>query len=119
MLRNDLVQIAEWIGEGAHVLDLGCGDGALLAHLRDTRRCPGYGVDVADASVVECVRRGVNVIQADLEAGLRMFGDAMFDTVVLSQTLQAMRQVESIATGGDVCRFEFEQQAVAAGSSAS
>jgi len=96
MLRQDLAQIAAWIDGGSRILDLGCGDGALLAHLRDTRQCAGYGIEIADASVLACVGRRVNVIQADLESGLRMFADNMFDTVVLSQTLQAMRNVESI-----------------------
>ena len=96
MLRQDLVQIAGWIAPDARILDLGCGDGALLAHLRDTRRCAGYGIEIADDAVLSCVRRGVNVIQADLESGMRMFGDGMFDTVVLSQTLQAMHNVESV-----------------------
>jgi len=96
MLRQDLVQIAAWIPPNARILDLGCGDGTLLAHLRDTHNCSGYGVEIADASVLACVRRRVSVIQADLEAGLRFFPDDMFDTVVLSQTLQAMRNVEAV-----------------------
>jgi len=96
MLRQDLAQIALWIESDARILDLGCGDGALLAHLRDTHNCAGYGIEIADGSVFECVRNQVNVIQADLESGLRMFADAMFDTVVLSQTLQAMHNVEAI-----------------------
>jgi len=96
MLRQDLAQIASWIESNTRILDLGCGDGALLKHLRDSRNCTGYGIEIADASVLECVRREVNVIQADLESGLRMFADAMFDTVVLSQTLQAMHNVEAI-----------------------
>ncbi len=95
-LRADLELIAGWIAPGAHVLDLGCGDGALLAHLRDAKRCRGYGVDISDDNVLAAVRRRVNVIQADLEAGLRMFRDDMFDIVVLSQTLQAMRRVEDV-----------------------
>jgi methionine biosynthesis protein MetW len=95
-LRQDLAQIVEWMPRGARVLDLGCGDGALLAHLRDSLGCAGYGIEIADASVYESVRRRVNVIQADLESGLRMFADGMFDAVVLSQTLQAMRNVEAI-----------------------
>jgi methionine biosynthesis protein MetW len=95
-LRQDLVQIAAWIPRDARILDLGCGDGALLAHLRDSHNCAGYGIEIADDSVCESVRRQVNVIQADLESGLRMFADGMFDTVVLSQTLQAMRNVEAI-----------------------
>ncbi|GAB4475459.1 MAG: methionine biosynthesis protein MetW [Burkholderiaceae bacterium] len=95
-LRADLELIADWIAPGAHVLDLGCGDGALLAHLRNTKGCRGYGVDIADANVLAAARRRVNVIQADLESGLRMFRDDMFDIVVLSQTLQAMRRVEDV-----------------------
>lgn len=95
-LRLDLELIAGWIERGSRVLDLGCGDGALLAHLRDARDCRGYGVDISDAHVLECVRQRVNVIQSNLDAGLRMFADSMFDTVVLSQTLQAVHRVEDV-----------------------
>jgi len=95
-LRVDLEQIAGWVDRGTRVLDLGCGDGELLAHLRDARTCRGYGVDFADANVLECVKRRVNVIQADLDAGLRMFADDMFETVVLSQTLQAVHKVKEV-----------------------
>jgi methionine biosynthesis protein MetW len=96
VLRPDLQLIADWITPGSRVLDLGCGDGALLAYLRDVRRCRGYGVEISDDHVAACVARGVNVVQADLGAGLRMFGDGMFDTVVLSQTLQAVNNAEVI-----------------------
>lgn len=95
-LRYDLDLIAHWIKPGSRVLDLGCGDGALLAHLRDARQCAGYGVEIADHHVLECVKQKVNVVQANLDAGLRLFADDMFDTVVLSQTLQAMHRVESV-----------------------
>ncbi len=95
-LRADLRLIAEWITPRTQVLDLGCGDGSLLAHLRDARQCAGYGVEIADAYVLECVKRGVNVVQANLDAGLRLFPDDKFDTVVLSQTLQAVHQVEAV-----------------------
>jgi len=95
-LRADLQQIADWVRPGSRVLDLGCGDGTLLAHLRDASGCRGYGVEISDDHIAECVKDGINVIQANLDAGLRMFADAMFDTVVLSQTLQAMHNVEGI-----------------------
>lgn len=95
-LRADLRLIAEWIAPDTRVLDLGCGDGALLAHLRDAQRCRGYGVEIDDSHVLECIRRRVNVIQSNLDAGLRMFSDDMFDIVVLSQTLQAMHRVEDV-----------------------
>lgn len=95
-LRSDLQQIADWIAPRSAVLDLGCGDGALLAHLRDAKGCRGYGVEIADDNLLAATRLRVNVIQADLESGLRMFDDDRFDTVVLSQTLQAMHRSEDI-----------------------
>jgi methionine biosynthesis protein MetW len=95
-LRSDLQQLANWIAPRSAVLDLGCGDGALLAHLRDVKGCHGYGVEIADDNVLAATRLRVNVIQADLESGLRMFEDDRFDTVVLSQTLQAMHRSEDI-----------------------
>jgi methionine biosynthesis protein MetW len=95
-LRDDLRQIAAWVDNGARALDLGCGDGALMAYLRDSRAAHVYGVEIADDSILQCVRRGLSVIQADLESGLRMFPDRMFDIVVLSQTLQAMHQTEAV-----------------------
>ncbi len=95
-LRVDLAQIADWVAPTSRVLDLGCGDGSLLAHLRDARSCHGYGVEIDDEHVARCVKAGLNVVQQNLDAGLRLFADNMFDTVVLSQTLQAMRNVEGI-----------------------
>jgi methionine biosynthesis protein MetW len=95
-LRIDLAQIADWVAPGSRVLDLGCGDGTLLAHLRDAKGCRGYGVELSDDHVAECVRARINVVQQNLDAGLRMFDDNMFDTVVLSQTLQAMHNAEGL-----------------------
>ncbi|MEI8169509.1 MAG: methionine biosynthesis protein MetW [Rhodoferax sp.] len=86
--------IAKLVPEGARVLDLGCGDGALLAHLQNTRGCTGYGVEIADANVLACVKRGVNVIQLNLDEGLSMFADASFDVVLQIDTLQHLRNAE-------------------------
>jgi methionine biosynthesis protein MetW len=94
--RPDFAAIAEWIRVNSNVLDLGCGDGTLLRYLKDTRRISGYGVEIADAGVLACVKNGVNVIQSDLERGLSGFGNGSFDYVVLSQTLQAMKNSEII-----------------------
>lgn len=94
--RADLKAIAGWVRQGASVLDLGCGDGLLLKHLAQTRGVSGYGVEIEDAKVIACVANGVNVIQTDLERGLAGFDFGSFDVVILSLTLQAVRQTEAI-----------------------
>ena len=94
--RADYATIGRWVADGARVLDLGCGDGALLQFLARERRAIGYGIEIDDAGVLASVRNGVNVLQSDLERGLNGFDDAAFDVVLLSQTLQAMRRIEAI-----------------------
>ena len=96
MQRFDFELIGSWIPERARVLDLGCGDGVLLAGLAATHGVFGYGVEIDDAHVLASVKQGVNVIQDDLETGLEAFGDNTFDFVILSQTLQAMHNVEGV-----------------------
>jgi len=86
--------IARLVPQGSRVLDLGCGDGAMLAHLQQTRGCTGYGVEIADANVLACVKRGVNVIQLNLDEGLALFEDASFDVVLQIDTLQHLRNAE-------------------------
>ena len=94
--RPDFALIATWVRSGARVLDLGCGDGSLMRFLRDTRDVRGYGVEIDDANVLACFNNGVNVIQSDLESGLLSFESDSFDYVVLSQTLQAVKNTEYI-----------------------
>ncbi|MDO8280640.1 MAG: methionine biosynthesis protein MetW, partial [Burkholderiaceae bacterium] len=88
--------IARLVPPGSRVLDLGCGDGALLAHLQGTRGCSGYGVEIDDAKVLACMRRGVNVLQLNLEDGLTMFDDDAFDVVLQIDTLQHLRNAETM-----------------------
>jgi len=106
-LRADLAIIAEWIKSGAKVLDLGCGDGTLLAYLRDNRDVHGYGLEINAFNIEDCVAKSINVIQADLNDGLKdYFVDNSFDCVIMSQTLQATEQPdllleEMLRVGGE------------------
>ena len=94
--RKDMELIAQLVPQGSRVLDLGCGDGELLAHLRDRRQCTGYGIEIADANVLACEQRGVNVIQLNLEEGLALFDDQSFDVVLQLDTLQHLRNTEKM-----------------------
>ena len=92
-LRADLAIIAEWIKQGSKVLDLGCGDGTLLEYLNAQRNVTGYGLEINAFNIETCVEKNINVIQADLNDGLKAyFADDGFDCVVMSQTLQATQQ---------------------------
>ena len=88
--------IARLVPQGARVLDLGCGDGALLAYLQKHKACTGYGVELDDANVHACVQRGVNVIQLNLDEGLSLFDDQSFDVVLQIDTLQHLRNAETM-----------------------
>lgn len=94
--RADFQLITNWVEPNSRVLDLGCGDGTLLALLNRTRSTHGYGVEISDENIVTCVKNGINVIQNNLESGLSTFESDSFDYVILSQTLQAVHQTESI-----------------------
>ena len=83
--------IGDWIIENSRVLDLGCGDGSLLETLTNKHQVRGYGLEIDPDSISQCIGRGVNVIEQDLNEGLENFADASFDTVVMMQTLQALR----------------------------
>ncbi len=95
-VRPDFDVVTNWVPQGASVLDLGCGDGELLARLKRERGSIGYGVEIEDSAVLACLNRGLNVLQGNIESGLNLFADGAFDVVILSQTLQATRHTEAL-----------------------
>lgn len=95
-LRRDLELIAEWIRPGARVLDLGCGDGTLLAHLYTTKNVTGFGLEIDPDNIARCIARGVDVIQTDIDEGLQEFEGRGFDYVVMTQSLQALHYPERV-----------------------
>jgi methionine biosynthesis protein MetW len=97
-LRTDLALMSEWITEGSHVLDLGCGDGTLLAHLSENRNITGYGLEIDDDNLELCIEKGVNVIDTDLNQGLSDFNEDSFDYVVMTQALQTIHRPDLLLT---------------------
>lgn len=92
--RHDLKIISDWIEPNSHIMDLGCGNGSLLKHLQVTKQVSGYGVELNPSMISQCIDNDVNVIQTNLDQGLTHFDSNAFDYVVLSLTLQAMRNPE-------------------------
>lgn len=90
-MRLDLTLLQEWIQPNSRVLDLGCGDGWLLRALRDNRQVDGLGVEIDPEQINRCLRRGLNVIEQDLNQGLSNFGTDSFDVVVMAHALQTLR----------------------------
>ncbi len=95
-LRDDLRPVADWIRPGTRVLDLGCGDGQLLRHLKESRNVTGYGLEIDPDEIARCIANGVNVIQTDLDDGLSDFDGDSFDQVVMTQTLQAVQHPDQL-----------------------
>ena len=95
-LRPDLALIAANVAPGARVLDVGCGDGALMAELRDQRQVDARGLELDAHNVAECVARGLSVIQGDADADLSYYPDASFDYAILSQTLQTTKRPDLV-----------------------
>jgi len=91
-VRADLAIIAELIAPGARVLDLGCGTGELLEHLQANKQVNGYGLEIDPGNITACLAKGVNVIEQNLDEGLNNFSDDSFDMVVMTETLQSVRE---------------------------
>jgi len=89
--RYDYQMISDWVAQGSRVIDLGCGNGTLLKHLQAEKNVSGYGVELNPEMISQCIDNGINVIQFNLDKGLGHFDSNSFDTVILSLTLQAMR----------------------------
>ena len=94
--QSPMAALARLVPHGSRVLDLGCGDGAMLDYLQRHRGCSGYGIEISDANVLACVQRGVDVVQLNLDEGLTLFDDASFDVVLQLDTLQHLRNAETM-----------------------
>lgn len=95
-LRPDLAAIADMIAPGARVLDIGCGDGALLEHLATTKGVDGRGIELSQQNVNACVARGLSVMQGDADTDLGFYPEQVFDVAILSQTIQATRSPRTV-----------------------
>ncbi|MCZ6619964.1 MAG: methionine biosynthesis protein MetW [Gammaproteobacteria bacterium] len=110
-MRADLAIIADLINPGARVLDLGCGEGDLLAHLQKTKQVNGYGLEIDSNNITTCIDKGVNVIEQNLDQGLDNFASDSFDMVIMTETLQSVKSPDLMLTDmlriGEECIVTF------------
>lgn len=102
-LRKDLRLIADLVSANARVLDVGCGDGALLGHLTQAKAADARGIELSQAGVKDCLGRGLSVVQGDAEKDLHLYPDDSFDYVILSQAIQAMHRPDQVV--GEMLRI--------------
>ncbi|WP_196160232.1 methionine biosynthesis protein MetW [Reinekea sp. G2M2-21] len=95
-MRGDLQFITQWIQQGERVLDLGCGDGELLAHLQREKKVTGYGMEIDTQKILGCVSKGVEVIHQNLNESLDYIDDKSFDTVIMTQSLQQTQKPDQL-----------------------
>lgn len=88
--------IMDWIEQGSSVLDLGCGDGELLARLIDEKQVRAQGIEISEQAIHHCVARGLSVFQEDIDTGLSEYGDKSFDYVILNQTFQQVKKPDFV-----------------------
>lgn len=96
MIRYDWRAINDWVAPHSRVLDLGCGDGTLLAHLRNEKHIDGYGIEINPDHITSCIEKGLNVIERNLDNSLDCFEDQSFDTVLMTLALQAVRYPDKV-----------------------
>ena len=89
-----MFKINDWISRDSKVLDLGCGDGSLLNDLRKEKSASGLGIEIDAEKIKSCLKKGISVIEQDIDSGLENFGNQSFDYVVMSQSIQALKKPE-------------------------
>ena len=89
-----MFKINDWISRDSKVLDLGCGDGSLLSDLRKEKSASGLGIEIDAEKIKSCLKKGISVIEQDIDSGLENFGNQSFDYVVMSQSIQALKKPE-------------------------
>ncbi|MFT6153645.1 MAG: methionine biosynthesis protein MetW [Bermanella sp.] len=95
-LRSDLKIIQNWVKPSSRVIDLGCGEGELLSYLKNAKQCKGYGLEINSDSILSCVEKGLNVIEHNLNDGLKHFKNGAMDTVIMTQALQAVSRPDEL-----------------------